>query len=310
MEIKRETCPVCGSDHIVFFDTTYDKHYGWINQTYEVNRCADCNLIFMNPMITDAELFNLYPEDYYSTNEINNIVSKLKLGSGNSILDTLFFNNSPRDLRKSYNNKKVLDIGVGDCSQLYKLKQKGADAYGTEIRDSACDIGNQLGLKITKGTVVEAQYKREEFDYVRSNHSFEHITKPEEFLAECNRILKTGGQLFIGVPNTGSLTFHLFGKNWYYLGVPFHPFSYGAKNLIQFVEKYGFRVQKVDYNGSWVGLVGGIQIMLNLKTKKKSNEGWFWNKLNKIIFNQVARVINLFGYGDCVEVTFVKIKSL
>ena len=88
--------------------------------------------------------------------------------------------------------------------------------------------------------------------------------------------------------------------------MPFHPYSYNRDNLILLLEQFGFEVKKISYNGSWVGIIGGFQILMNLKNKRKSNEGWMWNKIFKVIFHQFARLINLFHQGDCIEITFIK----
>jgi SAM-dependent methyltransferase len=259
-------------------------------------------------MVEDEELFCLYPEDYYETDKID-AASVIKTGKKNFIKN-LLLNSNPKDLKKSFKGKNVLDIGIGNCEQLYLIHKKGANAYGIEIRSSACEIGKHLGLTISQGTLLDANYPFEFFDYIRSNHSFEHITNPKETLIEINRILKSGGEFFVGVPNTKSWAFKLFKKNWYHLTIPFHPFSYNTRNLSLFVEQYGFKVKKINYNGNWVSFVGGIQIIMNLKNKKKSNDGWFWNKFNKVFFHQIARVINFLKQGDCIEITFIKEKSI
>ncbi|MDR1985242.1 MAG: class I SAM-dependent methyltransferase [Prevotellaceae bacterium] len=299
-----KNCPVCNSPNICLFTNTYDKHYGHSDKNYDAYICKNCNLIFLNPMITDEELFVLYPEDYYDTDKIdvNNIIKRNKFASFKNLL----LGNKPKDIRKSFKGKNILDIGVGNCEQLYIFHKKGANAYGTEIRESACKIGEKLGMKISKGTLLDANYPTDFFDYIRSNHSFEHMTNPKEILSEINRILKPDGTLFIGVPNTKSWTFKLFKQNWYHLTIPFHPFSYNKSNLIMLAKQYGFKVEKIAYNASWVSFVGGIQIILNLKNKKKSNDGWFWNKFNKVVFHQIARLSNVFHRGDCIEITFTK----
>ena len=48
----------------------------FLDNNYDIFICHDCGLLFLNPMITDSELFNMYPEDYYSTNEIENIINE------------------------------------------------------------------------------------------------------------------------------------------------------------------------------------------------------------------------------------------
>jgi SAM-dependent methyltransferase len=306
MKKYRDTCPICGDTNIVLFDSAYDRHYGYVDKLYDVYQCKKCHLLFLNPMIEDEELFNLYPKDYYNTDIVN--IENIKKKIRNNFLKDILLGCRPKDIKQSFIGKTVLDLGVGDCEQLYLLHKNGASAYGTEIRESACLIGAKLGLKISKGTLFDAEYPSVFFDYVRSNHSFEHITEPEKLLIEINRILKYSGELFIGVPNTDSWTFKLFKKYWYYIGVPFHPFSYNPHNLILFVEQYGFKVKKISYNANWCGFMGSIQIMLNTKNNKKSDEGWFWNKFNKVFCHQIARLSNLFKQGDCMEITFIKIK--
>ena len=152
--------------------------------------CHDCGLLFLNPMIADSELFNMYPEDYYSTNEIENIIRKNTERKKFNWIINLLLNSNAGDLKRNFVNKNVLDLGIGDCSQLYKLKKNGANAYGTEIRESACLIGSALGISVKKGTLLDAKYPDEFFDYIRSNHTFEHITNPRETLSEIYRILK------------------------------------------------------------------------------------------------------------------------
>jgi SAM-dependent methyltransferase len=309
MKEIRKDCPVCKGRDITWFANTYDKHYGHTEKNYDVYKCNKCKLLFLNPMIEDNELFSLYPEDYYNTDsaDVNNIAKK---STTPNLIKKILIDYRPKDLEQSFAGKTVLDLGVGNCEQLYILYKKGADAYGTEIRESACKIGEKLGLKISKGTLLDANYPTAFFDYVRSNHSFEHLTEPEKVLEEFNRILKDGGKLFIGVPNTKSWTFKFFGQHWYYLGVPFHPFSYNVHNLILFAEQYGFKMQKIVYNANFSSLMYGIQILLNLRNKKKSTEGWFCNKFNMIWCHQFARLSNLFKRGDCIEITFTKVKSI
>jgi len=302
----REDCPLCKSNDINFYTQSYDKHYGWINNKYDVFKCNNCKLYFLNPMIEDSELFRMYPEDYYNTEDIDSCVAKIIKKRKFKWIKDLLSKMDPKDLENDFNQKKVLDLGVGDCEQLYKLKLKGAITYGTEIRDSACIIGEKLGLNISKGTLLEANYQDNFFDYVRSNHSFEHLTNPHETLAEMNRILKINGELFIGVPNTNSYTFKIFKRNWYYLGVPFHPYSYNNENLISLVEQHGFKVKQKSFNGNFNGLLGGFQILINLKNKKKSSEGLLMNKFSQIFFHQIARIFNLLHQGDCMEILFKK----
>ena len=49
--------------------------------SYDVYECEDCGLLFLNPMISEEELHNLYPKgDYYAYSEIKPFNLKTKKG--------------------------------------------------------------------------------------------------------------------------------------------------------------------------------------------------------------------------------------
>jgi SAM-dependent methyltransferase len=298
-------CPICNSEKVTLFTRTSDRHYGWHQLFFDVYRCENCKSSFLQPMITDEDLFKLYPKDYYATTVTEKTPSKFKDVLIKFIEPLVRFYASDINIF-DFKGKVVLDVGVGDGESLIKLKSKGAIVNGVEIRKDACDKGNELGLNIFHGTLLEAKYSSECFDYIRSNHSFEHLTNPIETLQEIRRILKKGGTLFIGVPNNTGLMSKIFRKHWYYLGVPFHPYNYNVKSLSFLLSKHGFSVKRTIYNGNYHGVLGSIQILLNSKSDMKSNEGVFSNFFTEIIFHQLARLLNILKLGDCIEIIAVK----
>ena len=139
----------------------------------------------------------------------------------------------------------------------------------------------------------------ESFDYVRSYHSFEHMSNPRETLAEIHRILKPNGKLMIGVPNTAGLPARVFGETWYYLGAPLHVYGYNPKNLKRMVESNGFRVDSVRFNSNFRGIVGSVQF----RTGRNSSGArqLLSNPLLKLSGQVAARGLDLVRAGDCME---------
>jgi hypothetical protein len=72
------------------------------------------------------------------------------------------------------------------------------------------------------------------------------------------------------------------------------------------LENQGFLVQRIIYNGNYQGIVGSIQIRLNYRSRKTSQQGLFTNIFTKIIFHQVARLLNVLKMGDCIEIVAIK----
>lgn len=307
MAKKFENCPICNSDRIYLFVTTYDRHYGFIERLYDVYRCNSCGLLFLNPMIENQELFQMYSEDdYYAYRnfKINKSIFFKVLSAAKKILISI----PPSDLRNyNFRNKAVLDLGCGSGKALFLIRHKGAkEVYGVEISEKATEMGNKLNLNIINGTLENANFEDNKFDYIRSNHSFEHLTNPLETLIEMRRILKPGGELFVGVPNTKSLMFSLFKQYWYYLGVPFHPYNYNSYCFNKFLTENGFIVKRITYCGNSQGILGSLQIFLNRKNKKTSRQGIVSNIFTDIIATQIARIINILKAGDCIEIIAVK----
>jgi len=80
------------------------------------------------------------------------------------------------------------------------MKEKGWSVYGV-----AAERGRSEGFDILGGFIDRANFPSEYFDYVRSNHSFEHMHNPREVLREMRHIIKPSGYLFIRVPNVKGL---------------------------------------------------------------------------------------------------------
>ncbi|HEU4472542.1 MAG TPA: class I SAM-dependent methyltransferase [Flavisolibacter sp.] len=301
---KFETCPVCQSSKIAFRLNTFDRHYLQHHQSFDVYRCTDCSLLFLNPMITEEELHDLYPKDsYYAYTEIAPFAVQKKVGLMQR-LKRLVINTSSRDPEfLDISSLSVLDVGCGSGEKLAEFRQAGwKKVQGVEIDKRACEIGKANGIDIFHGTLLEAAFPSNSFDYVRSNHSFEHIIQNKAVIAEMFRICRPGGKLFIGVPNTGSLNFRLFGKYWYFLGIPFHPFGYNPKNLRLLLDEAGFEVEKVVHNGSALGILGSMQIALNSRRGIKHSQGFLLKKIFELPVHQLARLLNFARTGDCIEI--------
>ena len=196
-----------------------------------------------------------------------------------------------------------LTLAAGSGEYLLKMREKGWRVRGVEPSRYGAEEGRRAGLEIFQGTLPEAGFTASSFDYIRSNHSFEHIPNPIAVAREMYRILCPGGKLFIGIPNADSLPFRIFGRYWWYLGAPVHTYNYSTKTIISLLEKTGFEVVRVYYNSDFASLLGSFQIYVNRKTNKRSDEGAFIrNRPLQIIANLLAKCLDLLHLGDAIEV--------
>jgi SAM-dependent methyltransferase len=258
--------------------------------------------MFLNPMLSDEELNALYPTDYYAYQDNFRRSRWKELAKG--LLGYKIGTKDPHFETPG----TVLDLGCGSGWFMHSMRARGWTTYGVEISKAASALGESKGLQIFHGTLQQANFPSDFFDYVRSNHSFEHMSCPNETLDEIHRVLKPQGRLLLGVPNVDGLYAKVFKKYWWYLGAPVHPFTYSVRTLLQMVAKHGFSTERVTYNSDSSGLLGSLQIWSNRNNQRKSTEGFLINTVPlKVVCHWLAKFVDLFRLGDAIEVTARKI---
>jgi ubiquinone/menaquinone biosynthesis C-methylase UbiE len=294
-------CPLCdGHEHEEIY-LARDRHYG-IPGVYRIVRCAACSLIFLNPMYSDAELSKLYPSDYYAYQD------NFDPGRWKQLVKRLLCYRLKTQDPKFSTPGKMLDLGCGTGWFMRTMRDQGWEAHGVEINESAAALGRKTaGLSIFSGTLKQANFPSGSFDYIRSNHSFEHISCPGETLDEIHRVLKPDGKIMIGVPNVSSPNARFFRQYWWYLGAPVHTFTYSVDTLSRLLRKHRFAIETVTYNSDFSGILGSFQIWLNRKNGRKSTQGMMINNpVLRIPCQWAAKLFDRFKRGDAIEITSVK----
>jgi len=183
------------------------------------------------------------------------------------------------------------------------MRGKGWRVFGVEPSQSAVTAGRNEGLEIFHGTLDQATFPDRCFDYVRANHSFEHMPNPHQILAEIYRILKPDGKLFIGVPNTASLEFRVFKQYWWHLCVPVHAYGYSLKNVRCMLAQHGFRMRESFFNSNYASILGSLQIFASRKSRRPAAAGSLLkNPLLIPPCHLAARLLDVFKAGDTIEV--------
>jgi len=267
-------------------------------------RCETCGVFFLNPMPTIEYLNTAYPQDYYAyaapvASSRNSREKQLRQLIRRALCFTSGWTGDPR-FEKPGN---MLDIGCGAGHFLMEMREKGWTVQGVEPDATAAARGSLAGLAISAGTLHDAKFPPESFDYVRSNHSFEHIHNPRAVLREIRRIIRPDGRLFLGVPNVAGLMPRVWGTYWWYLGAPVHTFGYTPSSLGRLLSEERFEVEEVKYNSTFAGIIGSLQIWVNRNNGKLSEEGWIVKSLPlRLVAHWLARITDLFHVGDCMEV--------
>ncbi|MBI4981602.1 MAG: class I SAM-dependent methyltransferase [Candidatus Omnitrophica bacterium] len=235
-------CPVCESKNLVL----YQK---WMQ--YSIYKCLFCQLFFIDPLPSEDEHQDFHGKAYFEKNY------------GTSI--EKFYVNVKNDFRKEIdlkrkrlnyvlrfcNSGKILDIGTGQGLFLYTAKNDGWQVFGTDISKYVCDyLSEHRNIKMFHGYVEKAGLPLDYFDVVTMWQVLEHVYSPLGTLRQVNRALKSGGHLFVAVPNTFLIEMflrRLLNKPFFRKDADeWHFYAFNSKALRILFNKLGFKILNID----------------------------------------------------------------
>jgi len=309
-QLEYTNCDLCGKNKTELF---LEAESDVTKERFKIVRCQNCGLIYLNPRPVKEIIGKYYPvENYYAYQDFSdkrlNYRERLKQASlegyysskniFKKFLSWLLVRNFLIVVPKGLKGR-LLDIGCGSGEFLNQMKNFGWEVYGVEINQESTDMGNKQGLNIFCGELGGADFPQNYFDVVVLSQTLEHVYSPGSYLDKIHRLLKEDGLLIIGVPNISCLESHIFGRNWHALEVPRHLHFFTVPSLRRYLEKYGFKVEKVlskKFSLPLKGLKADLKTFIKNEYKDKSS-------LDKallsfvIIFNLIFKKVTTFLFN-------------
>jgi len=320
---NRNQCIACDSDifdHLVYSGDFYNEDMSAMRHVFI---CRNCGLAYTYPFLTEAEEKSLY-EDYpahHTYENCSNNKTRLNLKLIRNIerlFESVFFKPNAVILRKvlssfifprlfqcyplfltgNRRNLRFLDVGCGDGEFLMIAKKFNFVCYGIECQQSLVQKLRKSGINAATNIadfLPETNGEDGCFDIIRFNHVLEHIKNPSEILRVCNKLLKTNGELIIGIPNFKTFARIMGSSCWLHL--PYHRQHFTKKSITELLKKCGFKVTYIKTRS--IGIFAE-----SLKRRFP-----FMRKIGliNVIDLIISPVIDALGYGDCIEVYAVRI---
>ncbi len=324
------SCPLCdrAGAHRLFL--TRDRIHN-LPGIFGVHRCMSCHAVFIQPRLNETEISAYYPEQYGRFRLSKSLNKKHYRGWQRFVLEH-YYDYPPLNVRHRSRLKragawllsfvtvkgvlpyrgegKILDVGCGGGSYLYRLKQWGWKTYGVEPSETGAKQARGLGLSVHHGALTDAQFPEAFFDVVRLSNVLEHLSDPKATLQEIRRILKTDGVVYVTVPNTRSLVFWLFQENWYALDSPRHVISYCPRALQTLCDATGFEIASVNFKAGPFNFVRSVKYFFEEKGKHWPRWireiPWERSKFIRRALKPYFFVVDSLGYGDFLHATLWK----
>ncbi len=235
-------CDLCGGSHHDLMFAGPDRLFGK-GGSFPLVRCQDCGLRFIVPRPAPEDLDRYYPQEDY---DLYNKAAGLKDRSMDELERLL---GPRRDRIGVYKQAgRLLDIGFGDGSFLYFMKQGGWDVAGVDFNEKMVElVRNDLGIDARAGQLEDARFDDGAFDVVTLWGVLEHVQSPRRTLAEIARITAEQALLVIYTQNAAAPEARLLGRDWFIYELPRHLYSFTATNLARLLAASDFCVSETIY---------------------------------------------------------------
>ena len=220
-----------------------------------VLQCDACDFVFLEPLHIDK----INKKKYYTGKNYRRIYGPnlKKQSSPKEIFDTYlpFQQNIIKRIGRVVKpNIKVLDVGCSTGHFLCALKGLVADRVGLELnKDHVNFIKKNLDFTVYSEPIENAILKEGPFDLITVLQVLEHIDNPMEFLSGVAKNLKSGGYLYLELPNIDDALLSIYHSQEYadfYYREP-HVSYFSQKTLRFLLKRAGFKgkISTVqDYN--------------------------------------------------------------
>ena len=297
-------CPLCGGiDRVTLLRDLRDGLYGAPGR-WELHRCVTCTCAYLDPRPTQATLPLAYASYLYLTHQppleqtvpvariarfrrtVRNGYLNRKWGYGlapATRLGPVILAPAPvhrrvarlavRDLPYVRPEPTLLDLGCGNGTFLVQAETAGWRAEGIDPDPASVAEARGRGLTAHLGTLDDHPLIPESFDAVTLSHVIEHLVDPVATLAECRRLLRPGGLLWIATPNLASPGYRQYGRDWLGVDAPRHLVLFTPESLRRTFEQAGFDLELLPPSRArW--MFEGSEAIRQRRTGQGNPRGW------------------------------------
>lgn len=239
-------CPACSSPGL----SGLPFGYQFKGRTIPAWMCGECDVIFLWPQPSTAEIEELYSREYFERDfRCGHTASCFDPHTHSAIVDHALIER----LRQGAPAGRLLEVGCAGGALLDALRSAGFQTTGVELSEDASRFAREhFRLDVRTGTLSAQQFTAASFDAVFAGDVLEHLSDPVAFLSEVRRILAPGGLLVLACPTQTNTLYSRLGFSVY--GIlrrratvrlpPYHLFEYRPASLQGLLRRCGFRVER------------------------------------------------------------------
>lgn len=304
-------CILCGGALKKGLGGLFDTRFG-LDGSYEVRLCPSCGLEQTSPIPTLPALKALYESHYNFGGERDTLYTNLRARLFSSFLYRLWIRlDGDLSFHGSKGTGHLLDVGCNEGRGLKIYARNGFEVEGLELNAAAAARARVTGFKVHVCELADLNANCR-YDVAVLSNVLEHSLDPRSMLINVNRILKSGGKVWISCPNSQSFCRKLFGVHWINWHVPFHIAHFDAESLANLLRETGFSnvLTRPISPAIWVthSIIAKVFARKARPTREIRNAVLVVILLIfvRFVLFPVLWLMNQCGRGDCLLVTATK----
>lgn len=249
IEVEEVCCPGCSSSNYEPLTESQDFDYFTTDIVFQIVRCYECKLIYVNPRPSLKEIEKIYPEKYsayHFSNIRNPIIRKAR-----SFMQAAKARKILKCIQRLDSDTHIIDIGCGSPVLLNLLRENAPEEinlYGNDFNLTALELVKKMNFGTIPGNFEDVDWENDFFDMIVMNQVIEHLFDIPGVLGKSFSLLKPGGVLLIETPSADGLDSRLFRKyHWGGYHVPRHLQIFTSETISTTLSKYGFEVETISY---------------------------------------------------------------
>lgn len=308
MTTNQRTCRVCGNTDGNIEYVFKEKQFG-TGEPFDYFECTGCGCL--QPVEIPEDMSRFYPDDYESHrpipaskfNPFRRFTNRHLLNHLTGSFDPLgmiqsWFLRTPQVIKwlavsHTRPDSSILDVGCGMGNLLAKFWQAGVQQLHGVDPFIPQDMDYKDNLSIRK---VAFEDWKGSYDLVTSNHSFEHVPDPADFMARMRGFLAPRGTLMIRIPLMGKYAWREFGENWAQLDAPRHLFLHTEESMEHIADGAGLEVYETLYDSQPKQIANSIKFQRGIPYETSNKEVFTKQELAE--FKKLTKQLNAKGDGD------------
>lgn len=211
----------------------------WQKHLNKLVKCTNCGFVRAHDRYFKIDPVKLYSQSYFRASDYGDYQLEQKALEKN-------FQDRLRRIRRFKKNGQLLEIG---CAYGYflKLAKQHYRACGIDLDPQVTKLARKnSGTTIYTGDFLTIKLPPNHFDVVCLFDTIEHLKNPDLYLEKIWQILAPKGLVVIETGDIESLLAKIQGASWRLITPPFHLQYFSRKSLTRLLEKYGFKVVRID----------------------------------------------------------------